>query len=211
VLTAIASIAYSHLLQRASHFEAAPISTNSSLSLAIFNILPDGYAGIVDYTSHVNTSVNGYFAAVVQHWWNGVNPTTLDQPGYACNDSCTGWVPSAGLSYQCSSTQETVELPIVAAGLDFYDFSTNFTRFDNDDSIPTLKVTASFIQPITEHCAATVVTNVCQIQSGSVNFPVKIENTTISPNDFAFNITNFVPYTSIGDMSTVNKEIQLDL
>jgi hypothetical protein len=205
VLTAIASIAYSPLLQRASHFEATPISTNSSLSLAIRSILPDGYAGTVDYTSHANTTVNGYFAAVIQNWWNGVNPTTLDQPGYACNDSCTGWVLSAGLGYSCSSTQETVDLPIVAAVPNFYGFSTNFTRYDNDNSIPTLEVTVSFIQSVTEFCAATLVTNVCQIQSGTVNFPVEIQNTTISPNELIFNITNFVPYTSIGDMSTAKQ------
>jgi hypothetical protein len=205
VLTAIASIAYSPLLQRSSHFEAAPISTNTSLNLAILSSLPDGYAGTVDYTSAANITAYNEFALLLQNWYDGNNPTTLDQPGYACNDSCTGWVPSAGIQYSCSATQETVDLSTVAANLNFTGFSTSFRRFDDSYSIPTLELTASFISTVNEFCAATLVTNVCEIQSGTVNFPVEIVNTTILPNLVSFNTMNFQPVTSIGDMSTTKQ------
>jgi hypothetical protein len=78
VLTVIASIAYSPLLQIYSHFEAAPISTTASLNLAILSSLPDGYAGTVDYTSAGNITAYNKFALLLQNWYDGNYPTTLD-------------------------------------------------------------------------------------------------------------------------------------
>jgi hypothetical protein len=139
VLTAVASIAYSPLLQRASHIEKAELVTNVTLNLAILPILPDGFTGVVDYTVNDNISAYWDFSQLLQEWYSGNPPY---QPAFLCNDTCVGFVPSAGISYSCTRTTSFIDLPTSAiAGVN--GFSTNFSRYEDANSIPILEMTVT--------------------------------------------------------------------
>jgi Protein of unknown function (DUF3176) len=196
MLTAVASIAYSPLLQRASHIGTAELATNVTFSLDVLPVLPDGFTGTVDYTTNSNISAYWDFSDLLQEWYNGNPPY---QPAVPCNGTCVGFVPSAGISSSCTKTKSFIDLPTEGkAGVN--GFSTNFRKYEDADSIPTLEMKTTFIDSVDEFCNATLFTNVCQIQAGTVDFPIIITNLTILPDDDF--ITNFTPRPSLGDLST---------
>lgn len=198
-LTAIAGIVYSPLLQRSSGITSANIGHDVPLNLHIVPLLPDKYTGSINDYFWGNVGVTNAFSGVVQQWYGSNNPSAINQKGFACDGTCIGCVPSAGISYTCTNTTTSVPLQQQTVADQFYGFFTNYTRALDADSNPILLLTVLFVDGVDENCNANLVTKNCAISAGTVDFPIKMTNTTILTNEKSVPISNFVPHPYDGD------------
>jgi hypothetical protein len=198
-LTAIAGLVYSPLLQRSSGVATASIGHDVPLNLHIVPLLPDDYTGSINSNFWGNVGVTDTFSSVVQRWYANNNPSAIDQKGFACDGTCVGSVPSAGISYTCTNTTTSVPLMQLTVADEFYGFSTNYTRALDAESNPILLLTVLFIDGVDDNCNANLITKNCVISAGTVDFPIKMTNTTILTNEKSVPISNFKPHSYDGD------------
>lgn len=199
-LTAIAGIVYSPLLQKSSGVASANIGINVLKNLFIVPKLPDNYTGYNYGKFYGSIGVYDEFSAVVQRWSLNNNPAALDKQGFACNGTCIGSVPSAGISWTCSNTTTIVPLTWQGPNSSFYGLSTNYTRTLDTAGDPMLLMTIAFIDSVDpSNCNANLITKTCNISAGTVSFPTKMINTTLLTNEKSMPITNFHPTPYEGD------------
>lgn len=194
VITAITGVAYSPLLQKASYTDNIEVTTNLNLSIHALPVIPDTMFATVSFSSDVPvTNANFTLSRLSQKVYNGTDPTTLYEPGYACNGACNGWVNVTGISSTCTDTKSIGDL---FAGVD--GFTISVQRFNDAASIPTLNLTIQRVDSVDSKCSATMVTRQCLVTSGTVLYPVTLENITIK-RDYGRQISSFKQNTWPGD------------
>lgn len=200
-ITAVTGVAYSPLLQKASYTANIGVTTNLNLSIHALSVIPDTIFGTVSFSSDVPvTNANFSLSRLSQKVYNGTNPTTLYAPGYACNGTCNGWVNATGISYTCADTKSIGDL---FAGVD--GFAISVKRFNDAVSVPTLNLTIQRVDSVDSKCSATMVTTQCLVTSGTVLYPVTLENITIK-RDYSRQISNFKQNTWSGDAVTAGPD-----
>ncbi len=197
--TAIAGIVYRPLLQRSSGVTSASIGSNVPLNLNILSLIPDDWTGYNYGDFWGSIGVYDEFSGVVQQWYGNNNPPAISKPGFACDGTCTGFVPSTGISWTCTNFTSSVPLLQQGENSTFYGLSTNYTRGLDANSDPILLMSISYIDSVDENCNAELITRNCNISAGTVDFPVKIVNTTIFTNEKAMPVRNFRPHPYAGD------------
>lgn len=178
ILIAITSIAYSPLLQRASHTRATTRSSNSTLSINMAKDFPIDAGGQI--SDDGRPAINPSFMSAIQGWYRGDNIATWDEEGYVCNGTCTGYVAATGImGDDCTQTREPVDI-LDAAKKNAYIFSINFTQYDNNKGLPTLEMTVKGLTEVNDSCVGIFVTNTCKMHVGTVNFPLVVQKENIS-------------------------------
>lgn len=200
---AIVNIATAPLLQRATHQRIDDIVTQESLQLHVIENLPQGWTGSI-----VNASEGVIFAssdalATAQAWWYNDTMYSLDAPGYYCDGTCQGNVPGAGIVYNCSSTTQPLNL---MTGNGTVIFAINTTMSQDTAGAPFLLLTTLYSSDVDDNCTATLTIDTCNIEAGIVQYPVILQNSTITLDSGKLdNVTALATYVYPGDLPTATE------
>lgn len=180
IIIAITGIAYSPLLQRASHTRPVIRSSNTTLLIEMAKNFPPEAGGTIG--SDGEPSINTNFLSAIQDWHSNNNMATNDEEGYTCNGTCNGYVAATGImGDECAQTREQVDV-LDAAKNHSYVFSVNFTHYEDVNGLATLEMTVKGLTEANDSCAGVLVTNTCKMHAGLVNFPLLIEQDNITFN-----------------------------
>jgi Protein of unknown function (DUF3176) len=109
ILTAIAGIVVSPLLQKASHPKLLTVAQDVEMQLYIPKQLPTGFAGIAwDSNSPTlpgNTLLSPDFLLAIHTWYQGEPVITIPEPGFSCDGTCEAVVQGAGISKYSTSVK----------------------------------------------------------------------------------------------------------
>lgn len=192
-------VAINPLLQRATHQSLREIVTHETIQMNVVQQLPEGWTG---YVSNGRGAATNQAIAIVQDWWHNTTIHSLDAPGYSCNGTCEGNVRGAGISYNCSSTTQSLNL---ITGIGSVVFAINTTMLQNSTGAPFLRLTTLHSSSIDDTCTATLTIDNCDIQAAIVNYPVIIQNSTITlnPNKLNNSTSAISTYIYPGDSPTL--------
>ena len=142
LVIAMINISTGTLLQRATHQVIQDAVTPETIQLNISQVIPEGWSGnITDATiGLLNSSTAALLTA--QAWWRNSTINTVDAPGYHCDGTCEGIVPGAGMSYNCSSTTQSLNL---YTGAGTIIFAINTTIEQDSTGAPFLLLTTLYI------------------------------------------------------------------
>ena len=198
LVIAMINISTGTLLQRATHQVIQDVVTPETIQLNISQVIPEGWSGnITDATiGLLNSSTAALLTA--QGWWRNSTINTVDAPGYYCDGTCEGIVPGAGMSYNCSSTTQSLNL---YTGAGTIIFAINTTIGQDSTGAPFLLLTTLYSSAVDDTCTATLTVDSCQIEAGVVQYPVVIQNSTVALNTAKLsNITLLSRYSYPGDL-----------
>jgi hypothetical protein len=146
-------------------------------------------------------NLNYPFLSAIQDWYSGDLMATWDQEGYSCNGTCKGYVSATGIvGNDCDQTKEPVN--VLDAAYDSFVFSINFTHYGSETVTPTLEMTVKGLVEVDESCIGTLITNVCKMHVGKVNFPLVIKGDNITFDTDRSRQFLSEPLVYPGDMST---------
>jgi len=199
VFIAVTGIVYSPLLQRATHTMSVTRSLEGSLMIDMLEEFPLEAGAIVGSGGEPN--LNYPFLSAIQDWYSGDLMATWDQEGYSCNGTCKGYVSATGIvGNACEQNKEMVN--VLEAAYDSFVFSINFTHYGNESVTPTLEMTIKGLTEVSESCVGTLITNVCKIHVGKVNFPVIVKGDNITFDTDRARQFLSEPISYPGDMSS---------
>ena len=101
ILSSIAAIMVSPLLQRASHARLLDVAEEVEMQIYLPTKFPTGFAGWAwNSTPRLpgNTLLNPDFFLAIQTWYTGDPILTLNDTGFFCEGTCEGTVQGAGIS-----------------------------------------------------------------------------------------------------------------
>jgi hypothetical protein len=114
-------------------------------------------------------------------------------------------VLGAGISHDCNSTAETLDLSASESD-DAIIFAINTTLSENSTGAPSLLMTTLYSSEINDSCIATISIDTCKIEAAVVEYPITIQGTTVSLNyDKLQDMAVISTYISAGDLSTAPK------
>ena len=201
-LIAAANFGNNPLLQRATHVESTEIIVNETLMLDISDRIPDGLVGVVENGSDFTIIGSRQGLAIAQGWFWNETISTSATPGYFCDGSCAGQVRGAGISYNCSSVQQALDMSNASNSGD-YVFIINTTVTESAEAVPSVVLTVLYVSDVNESCIATLTVDTCTIEAAVVEYPVIIQNTTVYLDQEKLNnVTVLSPYISSGDLLT---------
>lgn len=200
IFIVVTSIIYSPLLQRASHTRSVIKSLNTTLMIDMATDFPVDAGGTVGYDGE--PVLGPTFLSAIQDWYSGNNMATWDEEGYFCNGTCSGYLAAAGImGDNCTQTREPMD--VLKAGRDnSFVFSINFTRYEDDTGLPTLELAVKGLTEVNYSCVGVLVTNVCKMHVGTVNFPLIIKQNNITFDADASRQFISDPVAYAGDIST---------
>jgi Protein of unknown function (DUF3176) len=190
------------LLQRATHIRTLDILTDEPMMLDLAQRLPDGWTGIIQNATTMTMIGSRHGLSTVQEWYWNDTITSRNIPGYYCNGTCAGKVRGAGISYSCSSTTETLDLSTTKNDGSIV-FAINTTMSETSTGLPFLLLTTLHSSAVNDSCIATLSVDTCQIEASIVEYPVTIQDSTVTLNSYELqDMTVVSTYTSAGDLST---------
>ena len=190
------------LLQRATHIRTQDMVTNDTMMLDMTQRIPDGWMATIGNGSSISVVGSRNGLSTVQAWWWNNTITSRNIPSYYCDGTCEGKVQGAGISYICSSTTEALDLS-TSKNDGSVVFAINSTMSQNSTGAPFLLLTTLYSSAVNDSCIATLSVDTCSIEAGVVEYPVTIQNSTITLNyDELQNMTVVSTYTSAGDLPT---------
>jgi len=204
IVTTIASVVVSPLLQKASHIEAGYFVDDVNIKMNLPNQLPDGFAGIHFNGMPGNTLLSPGFLGAMQDWYEGKTIYTLNDFDFACEGICEANFTGPGIIHDtCSTTSATLNMPALDASGDTLGFSTTFYRFEDTTGTTTLRIESQYISAVDSSCQATMITETCDLYPSTVVYPIIYTNDTlvINPNITVFEADNG-QYSTPGDLST---------
>lgn len=200
---ALAKFANGPLLQRATHTRNPEIAVDVQMKIHLAQQIPDGHFGPRDdgpFGASVFLDQNSL--ASLQEWYFNTTLTTFNDAGFYCqgNGTCRARVTGAGLNYSCVSTSETLDMldPKNNQSTIF-----NITLYMNyDHGQPMLFLEVVYLSEADDSCIGTIVTETCNIIAATIEYPIIIQNTTLSLdyNNLFVNRTVVSNYTSPGDL-----------
>jgi hypothetical protein len=191
----IIKVATGPLLQRATRQEIKEMVTEDTIRLNVTQQLPRGWIGSVTTNSSIVGSSN--YIQVTSAWWH---KATISSPGYYCDGTCEGNVPGAGITYNCSSTTRALEL-FTDYGATLFEINTTMSQ--NSTGAPFLLLTTLYSSAIDDNCTATLTVDTCKIEAAIIEYPVTIQNSTVTLNSDKLNSTRVrSTYTDRGDLES---------
>lgn len=201
-LVAAAQFVNNPLLQRSTHIRTENVVADETIVLNITRRLPDGWFGSIQNASSATIIGSRNGLSNTQEWWWNKTISTYNETGYYCDGTCRGNVQGAGIGYSCNSTAEALDLSAKendGAVL----FAINTTMSTNSTGAPVLVLTTLYTSAINDSCIATINVDTCSIEAAVVEYPVLIQNTTITREKLQ-NIPVVSTYISAGDLPTAS-------
>ena len=140
---------------------------------------PPSYIGEVYDAPPGNVVAARSWLFILQQW--NANTTILMPPhlNYYCDGRCEGNIRATGLITNCSSITRSVDLS-KPLNNETTVFNINFTRGEDYNRIPTLTLIATYSVAVDNTCVATIVNETCDVKVASVQYPIVVENQTIT-------------------------------
>ncbi|KAK0702779.1 hypothetical protein B0H67DRAFT_558390 [Lasiosphaeris hirsuta] len=187
----VAQFASGPLLQRSTDQIIQPRETLELLFMDLASHIPDGWLGSME--GGVSIRFRHGITQVQQNFRNDTILTRNDD-GYVCPSSCQGVVKGAGLSHRCSSSTRFINLATNATdGQTVFAINTTTLingipfQFDPNDPAPfnpsdrmTFRLLVLHISDVTNDCNSTITVDVCDIDTAVVEYPIMIQNNTVS-------------------------------
>ena len=180
IIVSIANLATAPLFQRASYVRNGLIAKNITFEASMAEWLPTSYIGEVDYAAPGNMISADAWKSVSSQWNANTTIIVPSYPDSYCNGRCEGNIRATGLITNCSSITRFVDLskPLNNGTAVF---NTNVTRGEDYNHIPTLTLIATYsVAADNNTCMATIVDETCDVKVASVQYPVIVENQTIT-------------------------------
>ena len=101
ILSSVAAIAVSPLLQKASHTTLLNVAQEVELQIYLPTKFPTGFTGVAWPSNPPfpgNTLLSPDFLLAIQTWYDGRPILTLNQTGFLCDGTCEAIVQGAGIS-----------------------------------------------------------------------------------------------------------------
>ncbi|KAN0070590.1 hypothetical protein V8E54_011459 [Elaphomyces granulatus] len=203
ILVYVAQFINNPLLQRSTHQAIQDSVSEVTMKMDLATTIPDGWGGTILDASlgDIIGSRNGLWDT--QQWWLNNTMSTQNKDGYSCNGTCTGYVRGAGINASCWTTVTgylDLSNPSTSGS---YIFIINSTVSQNSTGSPFLRLSTLYSSAISDSCVATLVSEICDINNGIVEYPLTIQNTTVSLRyDELDNITVLAETTNTGDLLT---------
>lgn len=172
----ITQFASGPLVQRSVAQMVTSSESTQSLYMDVAKRIPDGWFGSM-YGDHVIGFLNG----IPQQQATERNSSmyTREDPGYVCNGSCHGYVRGAGFTHNCTTSQQYLDMVNTDTNGAVV-FATNATRAINSNNQPYLLLTTLYASDVNTSCEATLTITKCIIDAAEVEYPVIVENSTIT-------------------------------
>ncbi|KAF2691038.1 hypothetical protein K458DRAFT_483143 [Lentithecium fluviatile CBS 122367] len=139
--------------------------------------IPDGWSGSVDDTAHGRLFATADLSQVLQDWYSGKDIYVPD--ANQCNGTCTGEVVGPGITVNCSSARQYVDLTGLS-NTAATAFDLTFNRTLDSENFAVMDMRLQFISTVDSLCNATVVIQSCTIRTAQVAYSVAITNNTVS-------------------------------
>lgn len=160
--------------QRATKVGQELTGRNIKMNVRLANLIPDGWFGTWEAFSPRGVRAS-------QEMFTQSNMTTLDRYGYYCpsNGTCTGTVAGAGFHFTCKSN--TTSMNLLDRGNENKTlFSIGFQMVVTGE-VPILRINTEHVSLITGNCTGVLMSQECDLITGTVNYPIIIENNIIRP------------------------------
>jgi hypothetical protein len=201
-IIAIVEFVNNPLLQRTTQNTTQNVITNETMKMDLVQRLPDGWTGYIGNGSAITMVGSRFGLSDVQQWWRNDTIMTLNKPGYYCDGTCDAKIQGSGVSYNCSSTTETLDLSSSKNDGSII-FAINSTMTTNSTGAPFLLLTTLYSSAVNDSCIATLTVDTCTIEAAVVEYPVTIQNSTVILNyDELQDMTVVSTYISAGDLPT---------
>ncbi|KAM7186397.1 hypothetical protein V8F20_011398 [Naviculisporaceae sp. PSN 640] len=195
------------LLQR-STFEVGRSSTSIiQLSLDIApNIIPGTLNTRVGTNDPEQMDTHRPWIMIAQDLRKNTTITTKNESGYFCDGTCIGAVPGLGITHRCS--------PPATSYLDYNRSSSDGkpvfgvsariqAHGEREGGGAYLALTSFYVSDISDSCMATITTERCNITAGLVEYPITVQNTTVTlRRSEILNMTVRQTYNMPGDSPT---------
>ncbi|KAM7192399.1 hypothetical protein V8F20_008859 [Naviculisporaceae sp. PSN 640] len=168
----------SPLLQRSTYQTIHDGITYESMSIDIAKRIPEGWFG------PRSASGEGLFEfrnglQELQEWWRKDPILTHNEAGYSCNGTCDTYIQGAGFSYHCWTMREPLDVSTPDSD-NASVFAVSLTRKQNTTNDPFLWLRTRYLSDVDEKCMGTMQTETCYLKAATVQYPVTIQNTTVS-------------------------------
>src|SRR5204863_8970337 len=124
--------------------------------------LPDGFIGVVedDFFFIIIESRPGL--SIAQGWFWNKSMSISDAQGYFCDDSCEERVRGADIGYNCSFTEQMLDMSIIFNN-GVIVFMINTTMTESVTIVPSIVLTIRYSSTINELYITTLIIDICKI------------------------------------------------
>lgn len=206
-LVIAAQVAHNPLLQRATHTGFEQIVQPDIVTLAMAQEVPGFWMGTISNASTGSIYGNRTNMTPAQQWWlnSTITIPSSTESAPLCDGTCQGKVKGIGFSYDCNSTRMEMDY-LSAENKGKYIFSINTTLAANETGAPVLRLTTLFASELDTTCMATLTLRICDLQAAVVEYPVIIQNNTVSLDKNSLDPPSIVrTYVSDGDLPTAQE------
>jgi len=189
------------LFQRSTYQISQDQPSNTTIFLDLSSRIPDGWFGLMQDGQVV---AGRRAMSQAQGWYRNATIKAKNEPGYTCDGgTCVGSVRGAGFTHTCR--------PLPAREIDLLDSNTDdesvflikhvFTEDSN--GTPVINLTTLYIDKVEGKCMATLKGDVCEITTATIEYPIIIQNSTVSLRYYDLDkVTTVATYQSASDSLT---------
>lgn len=203
-LVGVVQIVSGPLLQRSTSVVSKNLVIEDHMTLNMTQRLQDGWTGVIVNASEQNIIGSRNGIATIQEWWKNATiwTSTSNNTGSQCYGTCEGTVQGTGIAYTCTSTLLALNLSQqenVGSTL----FAINTAMVANETGAPVLALTTLYTSAIDNSCMATLNITTCNIEAAIVEYPVVIQNNTVTLDMEKLHSATIVSkFVSEGDLPT---------
>lgn len=204
-LVILVQIAHNPLLQHATRTVIAEAVVPDNITLAMSPQIPDGWMGTI-YNASAGSMIGSRSSlSAIQDWWMNATITASSDTDSQCDGTCQGRVRSTGIAYNCSTTTMALDLLTPENHLATI-FAINTTLSSNSTGAPILVLTTLHSSAVDSSCVATLTLRKCNIEAAVVEFPIIVQNSTVTIETDLLNPPVIVDkYVSEGDLLTAQR------
>jgi len=193
------------LLQRSTRTKVENVVIKDTMMLDMTPQLPDGWLGSIQNASSATIIGSRNGVSGIQKWWWNETILTHNETGYQCDGTCEGKVQGTGIDYTCTSTEMALDLS-ADENIGAVIFAINTTLSENSTGAPILVLETLYASAINNSCMATITVDTCSIEAAIVEYPIVIQNTTVTlDTEKLNNMTVVSKYVSAGDLPTATQ------
>ncbi|KAI9857281.1 MAG: hypothetical protein M1813_008319 [Trichoglossum hirsutum] len=196
IIVSIANLATAPLFQRATYVQNSLVTKGITLEIEMVERILAADIGEVDDIPLVNLTASAVWGSVSREWNADIPILMPSHSKRYCDGRCEGNIRAIGVITNCSSTTRSVDLSEpINNGTTI--FGVNITRGEDHAHIPTLAFIATYAVAINNStCIATITDETCDTKVANVQYPIVVENRTITLNSDKYpNTGESEPYT----------------
>ncbi|KAH8660805.1 hypothetical protein BGZ60DRAFT_433653 [Tricladium varicosporioides] len=201
LVISITTFAVGPMVQQSTRTQSSILTTEGlQLKVNMLQKIPDGLAGSVLSQQSGISATFDLTAAAVRWYRNDTINNTGSDSSYSCNGTCHGIVQTPGISVECSTSTQKIDLYSAAAANQSL-FLLAFNLAQDTDGHPLINFTSQYSSSVDSSCESTIVTDTCWVYAATTKQPITIEGSSIKLSPLNISDLNSTERTySQGDM-----------